>query len=167
MVNLRGLEHDLRREAAVWLPAQLVCGALGSEPQQDLGTGRDGPFPPSAAMPWLCYSCNRGDGESRMLRANPSFWGGSSQGMLAQRAPPAAPTTLEAERRPLGGGWQLPCPTWSPASSHRDIAAIAGGVRAQSPKVPIWDSKRCWVISSLVMPSTKVPCFGDLKHHRC
>lgn len=97
----------------------------------------------------------------------PAFGGGSSQGMLAQRAPPAAPTTLEAERRPLGGGWQLPCPTWSPASSHRDIAAIAGGVRAQSPKVPIWDSKRCWVISSLVMPSTKVPCFGDLKHHRC
>lgn len=71
---------------------------------------------------------------------------------------------LEAEHRPWGGGWQPPCPAWSPVSSHRHVAAITGGVRAQpSPQVPIWDSKTCWVISSLLMASLKVPCFGDLK----
>ena len=51
-----------------------------------LPSGRDGPFLPSAAVPWLCCSCDRGAGESRMLRGNPSFlW--SSRGILARCAP--------------------------------------------------------------------------------
>lgn len=92
----------LHRQAAVWIPVHLICDAFGSEPWRELGTGRDGPFPPSVMMPWLCCSCSR---ESKMLRANPSF-------------------------------------------------------------LPIWDSKSCCVIDSMVVPSTKLPCFGDLKHHR-
>lgn len=54
----------------MWFPVSPICDAFGSEPWQELGTGRDGLFPPSVVMPWLCCSCSR---ESKMLGANPSF----------------------------------------------------------------------------------------------
>lgn len=81
---------------------------------------------------WRCPGC-AAPATGETVRAGcsgqiPAF-GGAAEGCWLsvpyQLLPP-----LEAERRPSGGGWQSPRPAWSPASSHRDIAAVAGGVRA-------------------------------------